>query len=122
MTDKPKKPAKPRGNFVVLPLAGREVTITNPEKVYFPQANISKLGLVQYYIAVADGALRGVARRPQIMKRFVNGITAEAFYQKRVDKNRPDWIDTAVFTFPSGRHAEEIVTNDVAQLAWMVNL
>ena len=117
-----RKPKKPRVPHVVLPLAGREVTITNPEKVYFPKANITKLEIVQYYIAVAEGALRGVARRPQIMKRFVNGVEAEAFYQKRVDKNRPDWIDTATFTFPSGRHAEEIVTNDIAQLAWMVNL
>jgi DNA ligase D-like protein (predicted polymerase) len=119
---KPRKPAKPRGNFEVLSLAGREVTVTNPEKIYFPKAGITKLELVQYYVAVADGALRGVARRPQIMKRFVNGVEAEPFYQKRVDKNRPDWIDTAVFTFPSGRSAEEIVTNDIAQLAWMVNL
>jgi bifunctional non-homologous end joining protein LigD len=117
-----KKPAKPRGPYTVLSLAGRDVTITNPEKIYFPKAGISKLELVQYYVAVADGALRGVRGRPQIMKRFVNGIEQEAFYQKRVDKNRPDWIDTAVFTFPSGRHAEEIVTNDIAQLAWMVNL
>jgi bifunctional non-homologous end joining protein LigD len=119
---KPKAPRKPRGNFEILQLAGREVTVTNPEKIYFPQAGITKLELVQYYIAVADGALRGVARRPQIMKRFVNGVTAEPFFQKRVDKHKPDWIDTAIFTFPSGRTAEEIVTNDIAQLAWMVNL
>src|SRR5947208_2322871 len=71
---------------------------------------------------VAAGALRGVARRPQIMKRFVNGVEQEPFYQKRVDKNRPDWIETAIFTFPSGRHAEEIVVNDDAQLAWSINL
>jgi DNA ligase D-like protein (predicted polymerase) len=119
---KPRKPAKPRGKFEVLQLAGREVTVTNPEKIYFPKAGITKLELVQYYVAVADGALRGVARRPQIMKRFVNGVEAEPFFQKRVDKHRPDWIETAIFTFPSGRTAEEIVTNDLAQLAWMVNL
>ncbi|MEO8703796.1 MAG: DNA primase small subunit domain-containing protein [Kofleriaceae bacterium] len=117
-----KKPKKPRGNFTVLQLAGREVTVTNPEKIYFPKAGITKLELVEHDVAVAEGALRGVARRPQIMKRFVNGVEAEPFFQKRVDKHKPDWIDTAVFTFPSGRTAEEIVTNDIAQLAWMVNL
>ena len=118
----PRKPAKPRGSFEVLQLAGRDVTVTNPEKIYFPKAGITKLELVRYYVAVAEGALRGVARRPQIMKRFVHGVEAEPFFQKRVDRNRPDWIETAIFTFPSGRTAEEIVTNDVAQLAWMVNL
>ncbi|HEU0029827.1 MAG TPA: DNA primase small subunit domain-containing protein [Kofleriaceae bacterium] len=120
--DAPPKPRKPRGPFEILELAGREVTITNPEKLYFPKAGITKLELVKYYVAVQDGALRGVARRPQIMKRFVNGVEAEPFYQKRVDAKRPPWIDTAIFTFPSGRTAEEIVTNDIAQLAWMVNL
>ncbi|HEY5938380.1 MAG TPA: DNA primase small subunit domain-containing protein, partial [Kofleriaceae bacterium] len=106
----------------ILALAGREVTVTNPRKIYFPKAGITKLDLVQYYVAVAPGALRGVARRPQIMKRYVNGVEAEPFFQKRVDAKRPDWIEIATFTFPSGRHADEIVVNDVAQLAWLVNL
>ena len=106
----------------LLQLAGREVTITNPRKLYFPKAGITKLELVEYYVAVAPGALRGVARRPQIMKRYVNGVEAEPFFQKRVDAKRPDWIDIATFRFPSGRHADEIVVNDVAQLAWLVNL
>ena len=106
----------------ILSLAGREVTVSNPRKIYFPKAGITKLEVVQYYVAIAPGALRGVARRPQIMKRYVNGVEAEPFFQKRVDAKRPDWIDTATFTFPSGRHAEEVVVNDVAQLAWVVNL
>jgi bifunctional non-homologous end joining protein LigD len=106
----------------ILSLAGREVTVSNPRKIYFPKAGITKLELVQYYVAVAPGALRGVARRPQIMKRYVNGVEAEPFFQKRVDVRRPEWIETATFTFPSGRHAEEVVVNDVAQLAWVVNL
>lgn len=106
----------------VLTIAGREVGITNPEKVYFPKAGITKLALVQYYLGVADGALRGIARRPLILKRFVGGVEEEPFYQKRAPEHRPDWIETAVFTFPSGRSAEEVVVNDAAQLAWIVNL
>lgn len=107
---------------VKLELAGRPVTVTNPGKVYFPQARITKLELVRYYLSVAEGALRGVARRPMNLKRYVNGIDAEPFYQKRVPQKRPEWIETATFSFPSGRTAEEIVVNDVAQLAWVVNL
>ncbi len=112
--------AKPK--VELLELAGREVGISNPDKLYFRAAGISKLELVRYYMQVAEGALRGVARRPMILKRFVNGIEGEAFYQKRVPPKRPAWLDTAVFTFPSGRSAEELVVNDVAQLAWIVNL
>ena len=106
----------------ILWLDGHEVTVSNPEKLYFPKAGITKLELVQYYLAVADGALRGVARRPQIMKRYVNGVEAEPFYQKRVADKRPEWIDTATFTFPSGRDAVEIVVNNRAQLVYVVNL
>jgi bifunctional non-homologous end joining protein LigD len=105
-----------------LQLAGREVTISNPSKLYFPQAGITKLELVQYYLSVAEGALRAVARRPLILKRYVNGIDGEPFYQKRVADKRPDWIETATFTFPSGRTAEEVTVTDVAQLAYVVNL
>ena len=106
----------------ILKLAGRDVPISNPGKVYFPQAQITKLELVQYYLSVAEGALRGVARRPMNLKRYVNGIDGEPFYQKRVPEKRPEWIETATFAFPSGRTAEEIVVNDAAQLAWVVNL
>src|SRR4051812_30492280 len=105
----------------VLHVAGREVTVSNPAKVYFRTAGITKLQLVHYYLAVADGALRGVARRPQIMKRFVNGAEGEPFFQKRLPANRPAWIESATFSFPSGRSAEEVVVNDAAQLVWVVN-
>jgi DNA ligase D-like protein (predicted polymerase) len=106
----------------ILSLAGHEVTVSNPEKIYFPKAGITKLELVQYYLAVAEGALRGVARRPQIMKRFVDGAEGEPFYQKRAPPKRPAWVDVATFTFPSGRHADEIVVNNPAQLVYVINL
>ena len=106
----------------ILSLAGHDVVVSNPDKVFFPRAGITKLELVQYYLAVADGALRGVARRPQILKRFVNGAEAEPFYQKRVAVKRPAWLDIATFRFPSGRHADEIVVNNTAQLVYVVNL
>ena len=96
--------------------------MSNPDKVYFPTAGITKLQLVRYYLAVADGALRGVARRPMILKRFVHGAEGEPFYQKRVDGKQPAWIDTVRFTFPSGRSADEVVVNTAAQLVWVVNL
>ena len=105
-----------------LAVAGREVTITNPDKVFFPATGHTKLDLIRYYLAVADGAVRGVAGRPMAMKRFVNGAGGEAFFQKRAPENRPDWIDTVELSFPSGRTAREVVVNDAAQLAWVLNL
>jgi bifunctional non-homologous end joining protein LigD len=107
---------------LVVPIAGREVVVTNPDKLYFRALGITKRQLVDYYLAVASGALRGVARRPQIMKRFVDGADGEPFFQKRVPANRPPWIEIATFTFPSGRSADEVVVNDAAQLVWLVNL
>ncbi|MSP57214.1 MAG: DNA primase [Myxococcales bacterium] len=106
----------------VLQIAGREVTITNPDKVYFPEAGHTKLDLVRYYLAVADGALRGVSRRPMALKRFVDGAEGEAFFQKRAPEHRPDWIETVELAFPSGRTADEVVLRDAAGLAWVVNL
>ncbi|HZD18186.1 MAG TPA: non-homologous end-joining DNA ligase [Actinomycetota bacterium] len=106
----------------VLEIAGREVAITNPDKVFFPSLGTTKLDLVRYYLAVADGALRGVAGRPMALKRFVNGAEAEFFFQKRAPSSRPDWIETVELSFPSGRTAHEIVVRDAAQLAWVVNL
>src|ERR687887_2898206 len=106
----------------VLEVAGREVKITNPDKVFFPRTGHTKLDLVRYYIAVAEGAIRGVANRPMALKRFVNGAEGEAFFQKRAPTSRPPWIETVVLSFPSGRTAEEIVVNDAAQLAWIINL
>jgi DNA ligase D-like protein (predicted polymerase) len=106
----------------LLQLAGREVTVSNPDKVYFPKAGHTKLDLVNYYLAVADGALRGIRGRPMALKRFVDGAEGEAFFQKRAPENRPEWIRTAELTFPSGRTADEIVVDDAAGLAWVVNL
>jgi len=103
-------------------VAGRDVTITNPDKVYFPHAGYTKLDLVRYYLAVAEGALRGVAGRPMALKRFVDGAEGPFFFQKRAPVSRPDWIETVELSFPSGRTAEEIVVRDAAQLAWVVNL
>jgi bifunctional non-homologous end joining protein LigD len=106
----------------ILELDGVEVTLSNPEKIYFPQASITKRELVQYYLSVAEGALRGVARRPMVLKRYVNGIDSEPFFQKRVPEKRPDWIDIATFHYPSGRHADEIAVATKAALAYVVNL
>lgn len=103
-------------------VAGREVTVTNPDKVVFPEAGHTKLDLVNYYLAVADGALRGVAGRPMILKRFVKGIHEEAFFQKRAPASRPDWIEVAELRYASGTSAAEVVVRDAAALAWVVNL
>jgi DNA ligase D-like protein (predicted polymerase) len=106
----------------VFQIAGREVTVTNPQKVYFPQAGYTKLDLVLYYMTVSDGALRGISGRPMALKRYVDGIDEPPFFQKRAPDSRPDWIETVTLAFPSGRTADEIVVRDAAQLAWIVNL
>src|SRR6185369_15278387 len=106
----------------VLEIGSREVTITNPDKVYFPDTGYTKMDLVNYYLAVADVALRGVLGRPMALKRFVDGITGEAFFQKRAPDNRPEWLRVATLTFPSGRTADEIVLDEPAGLAWVANL
>jgi DNA ligase D-like protein (predicted polymerase) len=105
-----------------LNIAGRDVTVTNPDKVYFPQAGHTKLDVVRYYLAVADGALRGVAGRPMALKRYVDGAEGAFFFQKRAPDSRPEWIETVELSFPSGRTASEVVVRDAAQLAWVVNL
>ncbi|MEO6397723.1 MAG: DNA polymerase domain-containing protein [Tepidiformaceae bacterium] len=107
---------------VEIEVGGRAVTVTNPEKVFFPEAGYTKLELVQYYLAVADGALRGVMRRPMVLKRFVNGADKEPFFQKRAPNNLPEGIETAHITFPSGRTADLVVCDEVADLAWVINL
>jgi bifunctional non-homologous end joining protein LigD len=107
---------------VVLEVAGREVTITNPDKLVFPDGGHTKLDLVRYYLGVADGALRGVAGRPMILKRFVKGIGQEAFFQKRAPANRPGWIEVAELHYASGRSAAEVVVRDAAGLGYVVNL
>jgi bifunctional non-homologous end joining protein LigD len=106
----------------ILEIGGREVAVSNPDKIYFPKVGHTKMDLVNYYLAVADGALRGVAGRPMAMKRFVDGAEGEAFFQKRAPENRPDWIETAELTFPSGRTADEVVLREAAGLAWVANL
>ena len=107
----------------VLSLEGREVQITNPDKLYFSsQVRVTKFELVNYYLSVAQGALAGIKDRPVVLKRFVNGAEAEAFYQKRAPDKRPDWLRTVTLSFPSGRTAEEVVVDDAAGLAWIVNL
>ena len=112
----------PKSKPLTIEVAGREVSISNPDKTYFPRAGHTKRDLVEYYLAVADGALRGIGGRPMALKRFVDGAEGEAFFQKRAPENRPDWIRTAQFAFPSGRTADEIVVDDAAGLAWVVNL
>jgi bifunctional non-homologous end joining protein LigD len=112
----------PGAKAIVVEAAGREVTVTNPDKVYFPEAGHTKLDLVRYYLSVADGALRGVADRPMALKRWVNGIAGEPFYQKRAPDKRPEWVHTVELKFPSGRSASEIVVEDAAALAWVANL
>ena len=106
----------------VIEMAGREVAVSNPQKVYFPRTGHTKLDLIQYYLAVADGALRGAAGRPMALKRFVNGAEEEPFFQKRAPSSRPPWIETAELRFPSGRTADEVVLRDAAGLAWVANL
>jgi DNA ligase D-like protein (predicted polymerase) len=107
----------------VLLVERRDVQITNPDKLYFSsQAQITKLDLVNYYLSVAPGALAGIQDRPLVLKRFVNGAEAEAFYQKRAPDKRPPWLRTVTLSFPSGRIAEEVVVDDAAGLAWIVNL
>ena len=107
----------------VLSIEGREVAVTHPDKSYFSkQTKLSKLDLVNYYLSVAPGALAGIRDRPIVLKRFVNGAEAEAFYQKRAPEQRPAWLRTVTLSFPSGRKAEEVVVDDAAGLAWIVNL
>ena len=106
----------------VLRIGGHEVTVTNPRKVYFPETGHTKLDLVTYYLAVADGALRGAGGRPMALKRFVDGAAKPPFFQKRAPENVPPFIRTATLSFPSGRTADEVVIDDAAGLAWVANL
>ncbi|HZJ45872.1 MAG TPA: DNA polymerase domain-containing protein [Pyrinomonadaceae bacterium] len=114
---------KPEKDAEIIIVDGREVRVTHPDKPYFSlQTKLSKLDLVRYYLAVAPGALNGIRDRPIVLKRFVNGAEGEAFYQKRAPTNIPRWLRTVTLSFPSGRKAEEIVVDDPAGLAWIVNL
>jgi DNA ligase D-like protein (predicted polymerase) len=107
----------------LITLNGHDVRVTNPEKPYFSRdVKLTKLDLVRYYLSVAPGALNGIRDRPIVLKRFVNGAEQEAFYQKRAPEDHPDWLRTTTLYFPSGRTAEEVVVDDEAGLAWIVNL
>src|SRR5690242_16783902 len=107
---------------VELDVGGRAVRVSNPDKVYFPGSGHTKLDLVQYYLSVEDGIVRALYERPTQLRRFPGGVEGEAIYQKRVPEKRPDWIETARVTFPSGRHADELCVTEVAQVAWAANL
>jgi len=113
---------QPGGAAERLVVDGREVAVSNPGKVLFPEAGHTKLDLVRYYLAVADGALRGAGGRPNVMVRYPNGIGGEHFFQKRAPASRPPWVEVVSIKFPSGRSAEEVVPRDAAALAWLANL
>src|SRR6185503_1497077 len=114
--------AAAKNEKAIVQAAGREVAISNPGKIYFPEAGITKLEVVQYYLAVAEGALRGAGGRPNVLVRYADGIHGEFFYQKRAPAARPDGIEVVALQFPSGRTAEEVVPRDAAALCWMANL
>ena len=123
----PEKKKRPRvaTEAEILELDGREVRVTNPSKVFFPASGATKLDLVEYYLSVADGVLRGSRDRPTTMYRWPNGVDApdDAFYQKRLpDKGRPEWIESVIVRFPSGRQADMLVVADLAHLVWAINL
>src|SRR3954451_3197248 len=117
-----KMSAMAKSKYTTIEVAGREVRLSSPDKVFFPKPKFTKLDLVEYYIAVEEAAVNQLRERPGTMKRFVDGVGGEFFFQKRVPKGAPDWLQTATFTFPSGRTATELVANDAAHLAWAVNL
>jgi len=103
-------------------IGGREIAVSNPTKVLFPKPKYTKGDVVRYYLAVAEGALRGAGDRPNVLVRYPNGITGEFFYQKRAPESRPPWIEVVTLSFPSGRTAEEVVPRDAAALVWLANL
>jgi bifunctional non-homologous end joining protein LigD len=118
-----KKSAAKTDDAELLSVDGREVRISSPRKPYFSRGvSLSKMDIAKYFLAVAPGALRGIAGRPIVLKRFVNGAEAEPFYQKRAPSDLPSWMRTVTLSFPSGRTAEEVVVDDAAGLIWIVNL
>src|SRR5437763_16892753 len=114
--------ASAKDDDITLQIDGRDVVVTHPSKLLIPDAKVSKLDLVNYYVAVADGALRGAGGRPCVLVRYPNGVGDEFFFQKRAPGKRPDWVEAAEIRFPSGRSAEEVVPRHAADLAWMANL
>jgi len=118
----PKTSQKEKAERELLVVDEREISISNPRKVLFPDAGYTKLDLVHYYLAVSEGALRAAGGRPNVLVRYPNGIADEFFFQKRAPASRPAWIEVVTLRFPSGREAEEVVPRDAATLAWMANL
>jgi bifunctional non-homologous end joining protein LigD len=114
--------AAKKADPVVIDVCGQEVRVSNPEKPFFPEPGLTKLDLVDYYLECADAVVDGLRDRPTVMKRWVDGVAGEPFFQKRVPDSAPEWLQTATVTFPSGRHARELVPNDAAHLVWGVNL
>jgi DNA ligase D-like protein (predicted polymerase) len=106
----------------LLSVSGREVSVSNPDKVLFPEAGYTKLDLVRYYLAIAEGALRAAGGRPNVLVRYPNGVGGDFFYQKRAPNSRPEWIEVVALRFPSGRKADEVVPRDAAALVWLANL
>jgi bifunctional non-homologous end joining protein LigD len=114
--------APAKGEHAVVETGGRELRVSNPGKLYFPQAGLTKMDLVNYYLACEEAVVRHLRERPTVMKRWVDGVEGKPFFQKRVPETAPEWLETATVTFPSGRHARELVPNDAAHLVWGVNL
>ncbi len=114
--------AAKKGEHILVDAGGREVRVSNPGKLFFPEAGVTKLDLVNYYLECEQAVVRGLRDRPTVMKRWVNGVEGDPFFQKRVLDSAPEWLQTATVTFPSGRHARELVPNDAAHLVWGANL
>jgi bifunctional non-homologous end joining protein LigD len=114
--------AAKKDDHLLVEAAGREVRVSNPGKLFFPEPGLTKLDLVNYYLECEQAVVRGLRDRPTVMKRWVNGVQGEPFFQKRVPDSAPQWLETATVTFPSGRHARELVPNDAAHLIWGANL
>jgi len=114
--------AAAKADHVILEVCGRELRVSNPGKLFFPDVGLTKLDLVNYYVECEQAVVRGLRERPTVMKRWVDGVAGEPFFQKRVPDGAPEWLQTATVTFPSGRHARELVPNDAAHLVWGVNL
>ena len=111
-----------KGEQVVVEAAGRELRVSNPSKVFFPERGLTKMDLAQYYLQCEEAVVRHLRERPTVLKRWVDGVQGKPFFQKRVPDSAPEWLQTATVTFPSGRHARELVPNDAAHLIWAVNL
>jgi bifunctional non-homologous end joining protein LigD len=114
--------AAKKGEHEIIEVAGQEVRVSNPGKPFFPAVGLTKIDLVRYYLECEQAVVRGLRDRPTVMKRWVDGVDGEPFFQKRVPDSAPEWLQTATVTFPSGRHARELVPNDAAHLIWGVNL